>query len=248
MKLKAKIVLVTAVIIVIAIVFQGIFSIMATRNTLESVIALQLEDQMENLDKEMLSAVEMIEITKGALNEKNIALTQAIAELIASDTSYLQTNKMVALAAALGVEEIHVTDGKGVLLFGNVTGFYGFDFNTSDQTLPFVELIGKKGATLAQEPSPRGTDNTLFQYIGVSRIDEPGVVQIGIEPTAVQTLLSKLDIQGAIENLVIGDGGFAMIIDEMGIVKNHVNPEIVGQEASTLGWVEELYKIGRAHV
>lgn len=242
MKLKGKIVLITAIIIVIAIVFQGIFSIMATRNTLESVITLQLEDQMENLDKEMLSAVEMIEITKGALNEKNIALTQAIAELIATDTSYLETNKMVALATSLGVEEIHVTDGKGVLLYGNITGFYGFDFNTSDQTLPFVDLIGKRGASLAQEPSPRGTDNTLFQYIGVSRIDESGVVQIGIEPTAVQTLLSNLDIQGAIENLVIGDGGFAMIIDENGIVRNHVNPEIVGQEAASLGWVEDLYK------
>lgn len=55
MKLKGKIVLITAIIIVIAIVFQGIFSILATRDTLESVIALQLEDQMENLDKEMLS-------------------------------------------------------------------------------------------------------------------------------------------------------------------------------------------------
>ena len=74
---------------------------------------------------------------------------------------------------------------QGVLLYGNIPGFYGFDFNTSEQTLPFIELIGKKGASLAQEPSPRGMDNALFHYIGVARMDEPGVVQIGIEPKAI---------------------------------------------------------------
>ena len=96
--------------------------------------------------------------------------------MISIDPTLLETAKMVSLAKELGVTEIHVTDGKGVLLYGNITGFYGFDFNTTDQTLPFVELIGKRNASLAQEPSPRGTDNVLFQYIGVARIDEPGVV------------------------------------------------------------------------
>ena len=185
MKLRGKIVLVTGLIIIIAIVIQGVFNIIKTSSSIESVVELQLLDQVVSIEKEVQAAKQTIDITKNAINEKNIALTQAVAKIIAIDPTWLEERKMTELATLLGVSELHVTDGKGVLLYGNVPGFYGFDFNTSEQTLPFIELIGKKGASLAQEPSPRGTDNALFQYIGVARMDEPGVVQIGIEPKAI---------------------------------------------------------------
>ena len=158
---------------------------------------MQLEDQLENIESEMQQAAETVDITKNAINEKNIALARAIAQMIVLDPEILETARMTKLAEILSVEEVHVTDGDAVLIYGNVTGFYGFDFKTSEQTLPFVELAKSRTGELAQEPSLRGTDNTLFQYIGVSRLDEAGVVQIGIEPTAVQELLSKLDIQRA---------------------------------------------------
>lgn len=240
MKLRGKIVLVTGLIIIIAIVIQGVFNIIKTSSSIESVVELQLLDQVVSIEKEVQAAKQTIDITKNAINEKNIALTQAVAKIIAIDPTWLEERKMTELATLLGVSELHVTDGKGVLLYGNVPGFYGFDFNTTEQTLPFVELIGKKGASLAQEPSPRGTDNALFQYIGVARIDEPGVVQIGIEPKAIQELLAQLDIQKSLENLEIGEGGYGLILNAEGIIESHSNPEFVGKTTDEIAWLKDV--------
>lgn len=240
MKLKGKLVLITGIIIILAIVFQGGFNILKTNASIESVVSLQLIDQLKNIEKDIISAEETINITKKAIDEKNIALTKSIAQMIVLDPTILETSRMTALAKQLNVEEIHVTDSAGVLLYGNITGFYGFDFNTTDQTKPFVELIGKRDGTLAQEPSFRGTDNTLFQYIGVSRLDEPGVVQIGIAPAAIQELLGKLDIQKALEQLVIGDGGYGLIVDSSGAILNHPDTTQIGKLASEFPWMADV--------
>ena len=240
MKLRGKIVLVTGLIIIIAIVIQGVFNILKTSSSIESVVELQLLDQVVSIEKEVQSAKETIDITKNAINEKNVALTQAVAKIIDIDPTWLEERKMTELATLLGVSELHVTDGKGVLLYGNVPGFYGFDFNTSEQTLPFIDLIGKRGASLAQEPSPRGTDNALFQYIGVARIDEPGVVQIGIEPKAIQELLAQLDIQKSLENLEIGEGGYGLIVNAEGIIESHSNPEYIGKMTEDIAWLKDV--------
>ncbi len=237
MKLKGKIVLITAMIIVIATVAISGFNIWKTNDAIQSIVTTQLSDEIKGIEAEITAAAEAVAITKSAIDEKNIALTRAIAQMIVLDPTLLETSRMTSLANQLGVEEIHVTDGNGVLLYGNVTGFYGFDFNTSDQTKPFVELAKSRNGELAQEPSPRGTDNVLFQYVGVSRLDEPGVVQIGIEPTAVQELLSKLDIQQTLEQLDIGDGGYGMIVDNAGIIVNHAQPDMLGKPVSEVDWL-----------
>lgn len=237
MQLKGKIVLITGIIIVIAIGIQGIVSTIASNSAIESVVSLQLKDQISNIESEIQSATEVVSITRNALDEKNIALTKAIAQLIDEDERWLETSKMTALASQLDVSEIHVIDGDGVLTHGNIEGFYGFDFSTSEQTLPFIDLIGKNDAVLAQAPEPRGTDNTLFQYIGVSRIDAPGLVQIGIEPTAVQELLNNLDVQKSIERLVIGEGGYALIVDSTGTIINHKDASVIGKKQEEIPWL-----------
>ncbi len=237
MKLKTKIVWIASIIIIIAIGAQTLVNTISTDNALEKVIQLQLQDQLFNLEHEFQSAQEVVEITKSALNEKNIALTRSIAMMINDDPTYLEPRRMAKLATDLGVDEVHVTDGDGVLYWGNVEGFYGFDFATSEQTKPFLELIGQRNGAIAQEPEYRGTDNTLFQYISVSRIDEPGIVQIGIEPKAVQELLENLDVQNSIDQLVIGDNGFGMIVDQNGIITHHKNRDLIGQDANEIQWM-----------
>ena len=237
MKLKGKIVLITGIIIVIAISIQGIVSTLASNRAMESVVTLQLQDQISNIKSDIQSATEVVAITRNALDEKNIALTKSIVQLIAEDETWLETGRMSALANQLNVSEIHVIDGSGVLTHGNIEGFYGFDFSTSEQTLPFLDLIGKTDGVLAQAPEPRGTDNTLFQYIGASRIDAPGLVQIGIEPTAVQELLDNLDVQKSIERLVVGEGGYALIVDENNTIINHKDMSFVGKNVEEIPWL-----------
>ena len=240
MKLKGKILIITSLIILIAIIFNSGFNIFVANNSVSSVVEMQLIDQIKNLENEIKTSEEIVQITKDALNEKNIAIARGVAELIKSDSSWLGTRKLKVLARSFGVDEIHVTDGRGVIQFGTVEDFFGFDFSTTDQTKPFMDLIGAKDGAFAQEPSPRGTDGSLFQYIGVTRTDVPGIVQVGVEPTTLQALLQELDVQKSVEALVIGEGGYAMIIDENGMIRNHKDPSKIGMDKSEFSWLDKV--------
>jgi len=124
------------------------------------------------------------------MDEKNIALAQTLAFMIAEDPDQLEPAKMAQLARLFGVDEVHVTDENGILRWGNVADFYGFDFSTSEQTMPLLSILRNPSETIAQEPQPRGTDGVMFQYISVSRTDKAGIVQVGVSMKTIDLIRS----------------------------------------------------------
>lgn len=240
MKLRTKILLITSAIIIVSISLIGIFNTISTDKAFSETINLQLYDELVNFESAIDSSTEIVAITKSALNQKNIDLALSIAQMIDADPTILELSKMEQLAKDLNISEIHVVNKDGVLVSGNIEGFYGFDFNTTEQTLPFISLIGNEGSSLAQEPSPRGTDNVLFQYIGVSRVDQPGIVQIGIPPTVIQDLLDNLNLQKRVNDLIIGSSGFALVINEDGSLIAKDTLEISDTLASDIPWINTI--------
>lgn len=240
MKLKSKIVLIASIIIIVAIGAQAVFTTIKTNDAMEQVVSLQLRDQLTNLEREIESADQVVGITKSALDEKGVALAKSLALMIQRSPGVLDTDQMIEIAKVIGVDEVHVTDAGGILRWGNTAEFYGFDFATTEQTEPFMRLLDSRDGTIAQEPTVRGVDGSLFQYVGVSRLDQPGIVQIGLEPTAVMDLLDSLDVQRSIEELVIGDSGFGMIISESGTILHHKDPIMIGEAVSTYPWIETV--------
>lgn len=229
MKLQRKLIIPIVGIVIIGFLALGIITYSSIYNGLTmGLIQSQMESQLENLIDNIQEINEVNALVNETVDSDNIALTKAIATIIASDSQMLETKKMTELVEKLGISEIHVIDKDGILQHGNVVDFYGFDFSSSDQTKPFLELINKKDSALAQEPSLRGTDNVLFQYIGVSRIDEPGIVQIGLEPSYRAELDRVTGIQNLIENFEVGKSGYAYVIDTEGIAIYHNNPQNVG--------------------
>jgi methyl-accepting chemotaxis protein len=234
MKLQTKLLLpiissVTIGLIVLgALIFNGVYNDLAL-----GLIKSQMNSQMENLVENIESRIDVEDLVYNTVSDNQIDLAVSVAEAIAAQPDLLKTENMKNLAKSIGVDEIHVTDGKGVLTFGNMPNFFGFDFNTTDQTISFIDLIENHGA-LAQEPSLRGSDNKLFQYIGVSRIDEPGIIQIGLEPSYLQEMKSAIGIQGLIETLKIGENGYSYIISSDGTTLYHKNPNNVGINISEI--------------
>ena len=87
------------------------------------LIESQMNSQLDNL-------VENIETRRGVektffetLDEKNLDLTKAVAEVVSVNPEALETETMQALAKSIGVDEIHIMDGDGVLQHGNIDGF-----------------------------------------------------------------------------------------------------------------------------
>jgi len=181
MKLKHKIIIPVILVIIVSISTLALYGNREIREGLiDGMVEAQLNSQLETVVNTVKSRQNIMAITKDAMDKKNIDLTMSLAQLINSDEEMLLTENLQKLAKNIGVDEIHITDENGIITNGTIPDFLGFDFKTSDQTKPFMTLINEEKGAFAQPPSERGTDKVLFQYIGVSRIDKPGIVQIGL--------------------------------------------------------------------
>jgi len=241
MKLKNKVLLPVLLVLVLAIMVLGLVIFNQIENKLVlNLVEDQVTSQLDNLTENIITRRNVEETFFNTLDEKNLDLATSIAEMLQYGPEALEKRNMINIAKSIGVDEIHVTNDSGVLTNGNIEGFYGFDFNTTDQTLPFVDLIGEKEGRLAQAPSLRGIDETLFQYIGVSRLDEPGVVQVGLAPNYIDDLRDIIGLQSMIEGLKVGKSGYAYIIDDSGVTLFHNKPENIGLDISEIPVLKPL--------
>ena len=181
-----------------------------------------------------------VSVLKNGLNKYLISITKGISERLAEIPDDNLTQEANSLAASLEVSEIHITDGDGVLRWGTVPDFYGFDFNTSDQTKPFLPGLTDKNFALAQEPQVRGADKTLFQYITVSRAKKPGLVQIGIQPNELKELLNKVDVSNIANSTKFGEAGYAFIMDKDGNMISHPDEAQLAKTLADFEWGDKI--------
>lgn len=241
MKLKNKIIVPVGIMLIITISAITI----TTYLQVKSGIAMKMLDEqvtsgLETVKKTVESREKIMKEIEKALGDKGISLASAIAKLIEQDPELLATNKLQALAREYGADEIHVTNEQGVLVNGTIPDFFGFDFHSNEQASAFVPCIRDKNFKFAQPVTERGTDKELFQYIGVPRLDQPGIVQIGYKMDTLNKILSKMDLQQAISELTIGTDGYAYIVDLEGNIINHKDSTLNGQSIAEYEWATPI--------
>lgn len=193
--------------------------------------------QIRGLQSEAIKGEESI---KELNNDSAIAITRMISNLIASNPSVLNTTGLTRLKDSLEmVEEIHVIDKTGKIVYSTVPTFIGFDFHTSDQTRPFLDGIDNPEFTLAQEPTLRGTDKQLFQYIGVGRTDQAGIVQIGILPEIVEKVIKQNNLQSILERIHF-NAVLPWIANSEGTLIYHKESSSTGRTLKELGIQDQV--------
>jgi len=242
MDIRKQITVPVAIIVILSTVILTAISYQFTKNMVSGQMdefATQKVQEVENYVKDQ---DERIKELKKELNELYITKARTLALIIAEKPEIINSReKLINLAKSMDVEEIHVIDSDGILKWGTVPEFYGFDFNTSEQTKPFLQGLRDKNFELAQEPQQRGTDKVLFQYIGVSRIDKPGIVQIGVKPERLQKELEKADIKKVSEIYRFGKNGFILVVDKnTRVILSHRDSNMVGKNLDELYWGKQL--------
>ena len=247
MKLQSKVLIPILSVLILSFVLISITSVSVVRDSTYTV----LKSEMKNVADSVSHQIELSDtITVYALdmvNQKNIALAQALALLIAADPDNLRNENMARLCNLLGVAEVHVTDEKGILSWGSEPTFFGLDFFTNDQTRPLTAILKDPALTIAQEPQPRAVDGTLFQYISVSRIDQPGIVQVGVEMSTIDEIKSSMNIQNAIKDKKIGHGGGVFLLDSDRRVVSGSSDELLEMDFTNQEWVEEMFSLGEGY-
>jgi signal transduction histidine kinase/CheY-like chemotaxis protein/methyl-accepting chemotaxis protein len=146
--------------------------------------------------------------------DKNLNIARAIAEIVKNtDNSLLTPEKMAYYSLQFEVDEIYITDENGVTVITN--GVNGFDFKSSEQSNVFVIANIYEQTELVQPPMPRGHDNEMYQYIGVPRLDSPGIVQIGLTISSLTQIVDSLSLNKFIDNYVVGINGGVFVLDKV---------------------------------
>ena len=148
-----------------------------------------------------------------------IAKTRAFALLIKKDPSILKKPEILELICRkLDVDELHVADKNGKLIASQARDGYigkdsylGFNLAEKEQSRVFMQAVTNPAFELVQEPQLNGAERRLFQYTGVARPDEPGVVQIGYSPVRIKKAQQLADVKNIESDTRIGINGKLII-------------------------------------
>lgn len=252
MKISIKKILLRSIICVgiLALVIMGvmsyIFQLSFSKYTLQATAGVRLEDAKQKLAD---SVTEIEELTE-SLKEEYLSKTRMFSKMISLDPTILDDKaELESIRQQLGVDELHVTDEKGIILWSTVDVYLGFDFASTDQTKPFVPILTDSSFELAQDPTPNGAAGILFQYIGVSRYDKPGIVQIGMEPVRLSDALKDSQPDAVLSDITVGQNGTMFAVNKSDLtLAAYKTAEKIGTPAADVGISEKLLNMGAGKI
>lgn len=242
MKLRQKIIIPALSISIVSILILSSISFYLQNKQINTEMNMLTQNKIEEVENYVKDQDQRIQALKEDLGQDYISIAKGVAFLISQKPDIIGSpEKLTEYAKSINVDEIHVCDENGVLQWGTVKDFYGFDFKTTDQTKPFLGALTDKNFTLVQDPQERGSDKVLFQYIGVARIDKPGIIQIGVRPERLQREMEKADISTISEMYKVGDKGFITILNkDTGKILSYKSKEDIGKEYKTFEWGKKI--------
>jgi serine phosphatase RsbU (regulator of sigma subunit)/anti-sigma regulatory factor (Ser/Thr protein kinase) len=129
-------------------------------------------------------------------------------------------DKLQQIRLLLDVDELHVSDEKGILIASIPATYCGYDMAAAEQSAAFLPALSDPSFALAQEPQRKGINNEMFQYAGVARLDRPGIIQIGYHPRRLMAAAQLADIRNVAASFRIGTHGAIIICRNNRIISN----------------------------
>ena len=244
MKLQSKALIPILSVLILTFALISITSVSVMRESTYTIVKSEMRNVADTVSHQIELSDKITQSVLDLMNKENIALAKALAEIIAADLENLKDENMVRLCDVMGVAEVHVTDENGILTSGSQPTFFGLDFYTNDQTRPLTAIIDDPSLTIAQEPQPRAIDGTLFQYISVSRVDRPGIVQVGVEMRTIDEIKASMSVQNAITDIRIGKRGGVFLMDSGKEVVADSTSFLMGKDLSDQDWVGSMFSLG----
>lgn len=92
------------------------------------------------------------------------------------------------LGRLLNVDEVHVINENGVIIYSSVPKYIGVDFHDGKQTGEFLWLLEDESGEsyFVQEAQPNSAEQRIMKYVGVTRKGKRGIIQVGLQPVRQQ--------------------------------------------------------------
>jgi methyl-accepting chemotaxis protein len=163
-----------------------------TSENAKTLILLKVDDVEKQL---ALNQQNLVEI-RSESDANALAKARAFAQMLTINPGLVtKPVELEKIRKLLDVDELHVSNEKGILIGGTVESYIGYDYTADSQSAVFMTAITDINFELAQDPQPKGINKEVFQYVGVARIDAPGIVQIGYKPDKLYHAMEVADIK-----------------------------------------------------
>ena len=115
------------------------------------------------------------------------SLCKSITLLLDAQAIKLDPASLKEFVSHVGIDELFITDADGVTVGSNLDSALGWRFPDDPKAQAFVfrSLINSKDGVVTQPITSRDLDSLMFKFVGVSRTDEPGIVQIGLKAETI---------------------------------------------------------------
>lgn len=126
--------------------------------------------------------VQAKKMTEEILNQMMTSECHMVNRLLLRGATTETAEYWASLCRQAGLDTILATDEDGVTVLSNDPSLIGFRFSDDPkaQAYPFRQLIRQSNGVYCQEAQARSFDSQVFKYVGVSRADRPGIVQVGL--------------------------------------------------------------------
>lgn len=229
--------LLLAIAFVLTVVLSFCLQTYQAQKSAIDILQLRLDDIGEELDQRNDNLTAIRELN----DETALAKARAFARMIDLDPTLLtSTARLAGVLLELAVDELHVSDERGILIASLPTRYIGYDMASQEQSAAFLPAIGDPAFELAQDPQPNGISKEYFQYAGVARIDSPGIVQVGLSPLRLQQAMEIADIRNLAAGFRIGESGSIVICETDTVVS--------AKDADWLGKTIDAYGIPYAQL
>lgn len=205
---------------------------------------LSSEEKLEMVKARLVSNEAEVSKMTNNLSENNLVKTRAFADILALDPTVLgDINKLEKLCERLMVNELHVIDENGIIVYSSMEKYVGFDMKSGEQSRAFMAIVEDPSIEIVQEPQQNSFEKTIIQYVGVARKDAKGLVQVGIRPEILEEAVANMQIDVVLNAIDFGNNGYIYAIDrESGTILAHPNSRLIGGSAENAGLVTEAGK------
>lgn len=218
----------------------------SSRNSMKETSLMK----MEQIHQTIINNEDEIKSIKQSTNEDYITRSKALAYIVSKNPEILEdTQEIEVVRKTLNVDELHVIDSDGILKWGTNPEYFGLDFRSSQQTVEFMPALTDRNFEYAQEAQPNGAKGLFFQYVGVSRIDKPGIIQVGLRPERLQQLIEKNELSKVLSKVSMPENFKLIAINiKDNTIISHENSQYIGKTIDEIGFPSDyLQRFGNGN-
>jgi class 3 adenylate cyclase len=250
MNFRTRLILLVTGMLILAVLVSTILLALSTRRAVLDEAAATGELVARLLARSASLAQEIPEDVERALGDQMVAQATILAHFIsaAEDAGMAPdeiNDSLRAIVDRTTLDELWVTDEEGYAYLRNIESVeftFSPDPNEQPQAHVFWSLLDGSEAVVIQDATSREIDDRVFKYVGVTGVDKPRIVEVGLEVDYLDELADRVGLPRTVENLLGGGDIDALLVfnESMDTVASATIVGAESNEASSPAEVEAI--------